>query len=216
MVIDTLKTNFDIDIHHYIELNFLSFVDLVNTLGDVPVYVPYAVRDVNTGLGLPNGGCWPLNGEQAPFVGAVAVPRVPELRNRTVGVRQPNRARLSAALPGNRTSCAGSPGIAVTKSLANPFTANDVADDVVKNLKVDDAFDKGAIFDLIDAFRTINVDDQSALEFATMPSKATGDQRQGSLLTADGHRWPQLILRLRTFDTRPKPTPAPSTSACGS
>ncbi|MBZ4251834.1 hypothetical protein LAJ57_13060, partial [Streptococcus pneumoniae] len=62
-------------------------------------------------------------------------------------------------------------GIAVQKSLANPFTANVVADKIVNGLKVDDAFDKTSVFALLDAFRTLNPDDQSALEMVTLPWK---------------------------------------------
>ena len=51
------------DIHHYIELNFQSFVGLVNTLGDVRVYVPYGATDFTTGFHVDRGGCYSLNGE---------------------------------------------------------------------------------------------------------------------------------------------------------
>ena len=40
-VIDTLKADFDIDIQHYLEVNFKTFEDIVNAVGSVPVYFPY-------------------------------------------------------------------------------------------------------------------------------------------------------------------------------
>src|SRR5262249_52966153 len=63
LLIQTLHQNFGIDIHHYIELNFQSFVGLVNKLGNISVYVPYQAKDDFTGFGVPAGGCWSLDGE---------------------------------------------------------------------------------------------------------------------------------------------------------
>lgn len=208
-IIDTFKSNFDVDINHYIELNFKSFVGLVNTLGNVSVYVPYEAQDIYTGLGLPNGGCWELDGEKS----------LQWVRSRFLQYRDtrtgnwvyadiiPDLGRIARQQDFMRRLA----GIAVAKSLSNPFTANAVADEVVKNLKVDDAFDKSAIFDLIDAFRGIDVDDQSALDFQAMPSKPGPNQGVQQVLYADMNTATPLIQRLRAFDPRPRPTPAPAT-----
>jgi LCP family protein required for cell wall assembly len=208
-LIDTLKANFDIDINHYVELNFKSFVGLVDTIGGVPVYVPYAAKDEYTGLGLPNGGCWQLDGEKAlqwvrsrslqyqddrtgNWVSADIIPDIGR-----IGRQQDFMRRLAA--------------IAVVRSLANPFTANDVADQVIKNLKADDAFNRTAVFDLLDAFRTINPNDTSSLDFETMPWKVGPNQGAQQVLYADMATAGPLLDRLRTFSTAPRPTPAPAT-----
>jgi hypothetical protein len=106
-------------------------------------------------------------------------------------------------------------GLAVAKSLDNPFTANKVADEVIKNLKADDAFDESSIFELIDAFRTLNPDDTSALQFQTLPSRSGTEVINGQALSVqyalNDSVQGQLIQRLNTFDQRPRPTPAPST-----
>ena len=63
LVIDTLTDNFDIDIHHYVEVDFKSFQDVVDAIGKVSVYVPGPVRDLETGLYIPDGpGCVALDG----------------------------------------------------------------------------------------------------------------------------------------------------------
>jgi hypothetical protein len=101
----------------------------------------------------------------------------------------------------------------VAKSLDNPFTANKVADEVIKNLKVDDSLDKSSIFELIDAFRTLNPDDTSALQFetyyATAAKRQIGPDLLDVLIPSDVNG--PLIQRLNTFDKRPRPTPAPAT-----
>ena len=208
-VIDTLTTNFGVEIQHYIALNFRSFVGLVNELGSVPVYVPYAARDSFTGLGLPHGQCWSLDCEQSlQWVRSRSLQYLDERTNTWVyaDTVSPDLSRIERQQDFMRRLA----GIAVTKSLSNPFTANAVASEVIDNVEVDDAFDKGAIFDLIDAFRGINVDDQSALQFETMPSKGGPNQGAQQVLYADMATAAPLIQRLQTFDIRPRPTPAPA------
>jgi LCP family protein required for cell wall assembly len=212
-VIDTIATNFGIEIHHYLELNFLSFVGLVNTLGKVPVYIPYAAMDENTGLDIPHGGCWELDGEQSlQWVRTRSLQYRNDDTGRWVTANQiaPDIARIERQQDFMRTLAA----IAVTKSLANPFTANDVADEVVSNLRADDAFDKGSVAGLIDSFRGLNTQDTTQLDFQTMPTRAGKEPFNGQVLDV---LYPQmdlaepLIQRLKAFDTRPRPTPAPAT-----
>ncbi|MFA5884083.1 MAG: LCP family protein [Acidimicrobiia bacterium] len=208
-IIDTLKANFDIDVNHYVELNFKSFVGLVDTLGGVPVYVPYAAKDEFTGFGLPNGGCWPLDGEKAlQYVRSRSMQYRNDVTGQWVTANSvPDIGRIERQQDFMRRLAS----IAVVRSLANPFTANNVADQVIDNLKADDAFDKAAVFDLLDAFRTLNPDDTTALEFATMPWKDGGVIQTQRVLLADMATAAPVIERLRTFDTRPRPTPDPAT-----
>jgi len=212
-LIDTLKQNFGIDIHHYVELNFQSFVGLVNTLGDVSVYLPYAAVDKNTGFFVPRGGCYSLDGETAlQYVRSRYLEYYDERTQQFVPVndRAPDLSRIGRQQEFMRKLA----GLAVAKSLDNPFTANKVADQIVKNLTVDDDFDKGSIFDLIDAFRTLNPDDTSALQFRTyygIPAKKQIGPNQLDVLVPQIETNAPLIQRLNTFDQRPRPTPAPST-----
>ena len=39
-VVDTLQSNFNVPINHYLEVNFETFEGIVNAIGTVPVYVP--------------------------------------------------------------------------------------------------------------------------------------------------------------------------------
>jgi LCP family protein required for cell wall assembly len=64
-VIETIKQDFDVDINHYLEVNFAGFRDIVSALGSVPLFFPAPARDKKTGLNVPEAGCQNLNGEQA-------------------------------------------------------------------------------------------------------------------------------------------------------
>ena len=212
-LIDTLTQNFGIEIHHYIELNFLSFVGLVNQLGDVTVYVPYGARDEKTDFFVPRGDCWKLDGETAlKYVRSRSLQYYDERIDDYINVndRAPDLSRINRQQEFMRELA----GLAVAKSLDNPFTANKVADEIVKNLAVDVNFDKSSIFELIDAFRTLNPDDTSALQFRTYtgtPAKRQIGPNLLDVLIPQVDANATLIQRLNTFDQRPRPTPAPST-----
>ncbi len=54
LLISTIKANFDIDINHYVQVNFAGFKSLVDQIGGVPVYFATPVRDQG-GLNVTDG-----------------------------------------------------------------------------------------------------------------------------------------------------------------
>lgn len=64
-LVDTIESNLDIPIHHYVEVNFNGFKGLVDALQGVPLYFDKPVRDKMTGLYVRKAGCYTLNGHQA-------------------------------------------------------------------------------------------------------------------------------------------------------
>jgi LCP family protein required for cell wall assembly len=63
-LIETIKSNFDIDINHYVQVNFAGFKGLVDKIGGVPVYFATPVKDQG-GLNVTNAGCNTLDGDGA-------------------------------------------------------------------------------------------------------------------------------------------------------
>jgi LCP family protein required for cell wall assembly len=61
LLISTIKTNFDIDINHYVQVDFAGFQELVKLLDGVPVYFATPVRDRNSGLNIETAGCTTLD-----------------------------------------------------------------------------------------------------------------------------------------------------------
>ncbi|MEX2256660.1 MAG: LCP family protein [Acidimicrobiia bacterium] len=196
-IVETLKSNFGIDINHYLEVDFKTFRGIVNAIGSVPVFFPYAARDEKTGLYVTLPGCLRMDGASAlsyvrsrgleyysipksKWLSADAVPDIDRI------ARQQDFMRKLA-------------GLAVQKSLNDPLTANDIADEVLQNLKIDDNLSKDDIFALIDAFRTINPNDQSALEFQTLPWKNGPNQKGQSVLYPDEPAATDMIARLNDF-----------------
>jgi polyisoprenyl-teichoic acid--peptidoglycan teichoic acid transferase len=64
-LIDVIQHNFDITINHFVEVDWNAFRQVVDAVGGVPVYIPYAVRDRSSGLFIPELGCVNLDGERA-------------------------------------------------------------------------------------------------------------------------------------------------------
>ena len=48
-VVETLKQNFNLDVNHYVEVDFKAFISVVDAVGKIPVYFAYPARDVNSG-----------------------------------------------------------------------------------------------------------------------------------------------------------------------
>ncbi len=64
-LIDAIRANLGIDIHHYVEVNFESFKGLVEVIGGVPMYFDRPMYDENTGLAIRKKGCYNLDPVQA-------------------------------------------------------------------------------------------------------------------------------------------------------
>ena len=63
-LIDTIETQLDIPINHFVEVDFVGFQNLVSSLGGVPMYFDHPVRDRNSGLRITKAGCAVLDGYQ--------------------------------------------------------------------------------------------------------------------------------------------------------
>jgi LCP family protein required for cell wall assembly len=64
-LIDTIRENFAIEIHHYVEVSFEGFARLVDAVGGVPLFFDTAVRDQESGFYNEQLGCVTLDGQQA-------------------------------------------------------------------------------------------------------------------------------------------------------
>ena len=65
LLVETVSSMFDVEINHYVEMDFAGFQQVVDTLGGVPVWFPHPVRDPKSHLNIETPGCHVLGGEQA-------------------------------------------------------------------------------------------------------------------------------------------------------
>jgi LCP family protein required for cell wall assembly len=202
--IQTLKADFNIDINHFISVDFQSFQAVVNAIGSVPVYFPYPAHDQETGLNVP-GGCLSLNGQTA----------LAYTRSRTLQFYSSVQKQWLLADP---TADIGRinrqqqfirelAGIAVQRSLEDPLTANTIVDRVLRYLILDQSLSKTDIFTLVDAFRTVNPNDTSHLEFQTLPWATGPNQNGASVLYVKEPDDQGVLARLRDFSGKTATTP---------
>lgn len=64
-LIDTIRENFDIEIHHYAEIDFVGFKGIVDAVGGVSMWFDEPMRDAKSGLDVRERGCVELDGFQA-------------------------------------------------------------------------------------------------------------------------------------------------------
>ena len=64
-LIAAIEEDYGIPIQHFVELNFDSFINVVNALGGIKMYFPEPVYDAYSGLNIQTTGCLSLNGTQA-------------------------------------------------------------------------------------------------------------------------------------------------------
>ena len=64
-LIQTIKLNWNVPIHHYLQVDFAGFQGLVDAAGGVELYLPGPVRDQVTGLNITDTGCVLFHGDQA-------------------------------------------------------------------------------------------------------------------------------------------------------
>jgi polyisoprenyl-teichoic acid--peptidoglycan teichoic acid transferase len=65
VLVQTVQQNFDIPIHHYVEIDFQGFKRVVDAMGGVEICVDHPIRDSATGIAIEVPGCHLLDGTQS-------------------------------------------------------------------------------------------------------------------------------------------------------
>lgn len=131
----TVTESLGIPVHHYVEVDFVGFKQIIDDLGGVEVCVGFGARDSATGLQI-NPGCQVLDGVQAL---AFARSRQYEQWDGTDWVKDP-RADLGRIERQQLFMRAAVDG-ALRKLRSSPFGSGDVIDAVIDSVRIDDRLD---------------------------------------------------------------------------
>lgn len=63
-MVKTIRENLGIEVNHYVEVDFVGFIEMVDELGGIEMTFPYPARDAKSGLNVEAGN-QTLDGEQA-------------------------------------------------------------------------------------------------------------------------------------------------------
>ncbi len=130
-LIQTVQQSLGLPVHHYLEIDFVSFGALVDAVGGITIDFPYPARDDRSGLDVPTAGSVTLDGTQAlAYVRSRAFTELVDGVWQTdptgdIGRTERQRAFL--------TSLMGAVG-----STRNPLELRSVTDAVSGGLKIDD------------------------------------------------------------------------------
>jgi LCP family protein required for cell wall assembly len=163
-LIDTIESNFGIPIHHYVQVDFAGFQDLVDVVDGVDVYFDAPARDTRSGLEINETGCVTLDGEAAlEYVRARHYERYEDGRWRTdpsADLGRINRQQDFIVSALER---------AIEKGVRNPVTLDRLVDAGLDTVTVDDLLKADDIVALGQALRSF---DPGALELNTLPVRA--------------------------------------------
>jgi LCP family protein required for cell wall assembly len=211
LVIDTLKADFDVDIQHYLEVNFKTFEDIVNAVGSVPVYFPYPARDQLSGLtNVFVAGCYHLDG--APALAYVRSRHLEYFENGK-WVDASGRADIDR-IARQQDFIKKLGRIAVARTLDDPMIAPDLADQMIPNLAADAGFDRAAFNQLVQSFIGLSDGSSGGPTFETLPW-SMGDSA-GSFLVVKEPEADAMLAILRGQAPIPTTTTAPADSGSGS
>jgi len=165
-VIDAVKSNFGIPIHHYVEMDFAGFRSIVDALGGVRMFMPAPSRDKMTGLDIATAGCVRLDGTQAlAWVRSRYYTYYEGGKWRTDPTSDLGRIRRQQEFIHQLMVQV------VEKGALNPLRANRLADAALAKLTVDKDFSLRDGLRLVDAFRPAGT---AGIEMLTLPTRPVG------------------------------------------
>jgi LCP family protein required for cell wall assembly len=155
VLIDTIQQSFGVTINHYVEIDFVGFEKLVDAVGGIPMWFDAPVRDLNTGLSIPEAECQVLDGEQARrFVRSRYLDYLGEdgkwHRDGTADLGRITRQQIFIRRAISK---------AVSKGLTNLRTLNELVSAGVDNVRLDEHLDASDLVDLGRQFAGFNSDE---------------------------------------------------------
>lgn len=167
LMVETIKQNLNVEINHYVEIDFLGFQGLVDDLGGVEIAFPFPARDEKSGLSV-GAGTQTLNGKMA----------LAYARSRVYQEQRDGRWVSVEANDFGRTSRQQEVIRAILRELKSPSSiteAGDIARGMARHVTIDANLAQASVASLAWDFRGVLTGD---IEGATLP--ATGRTINGA------------------------------------
>jgi LCP family protein required for cell wall assembly len=146
-MVQTIRENLGIEVNHYVEIDFVGFIEMVNQLGGIEMTFAYPARDKNSGLSV-DAGRQILDGEQA--LAFARSRRYEEYQDgRWVGVNDSDLGRAE------RQQQVVGAILSELKSPASIAEAGEIAGSMAENMTVDANLAAASIASLAWDFRAV-------------------------------------------------------------
>jgi LCP family protein required for cell wall assembly len=191
-VIETLKQNFDIPIHHYLEIDFAGFRDLVDAVGGVPIYFTTPAQDTYTGLHIQWPGCYKMNGGDAL---AYVRSRHYEYKETSTDSWHEDPYSDLGRIQRQQYFIRSLAEVAINTAARQPLKANNILNKAFASITKDR---KLGLSDVNGLARTLRETDPGVVQMLTIPTKPYGDNAR---LLLDDEKAAPVLAELRSFGT---------------
>ncbi len=151
LLVQTIEQDLGIPINHYVELNFYTFEQVVNTLGGVSLYFPTELKDAYSGLRITKVSCQHLNGAQA-----LALVRARHLYYMDKGVWRYDGTGDLGRIKRSHIFLRVLAAEVQHRGISNPLTANAILGSVLPDLTVDQGFTLSDMVHMALDFHSVN------------------------------------------------------------
>jgi len=152
-LISTIKNNFDINVDHYINVDFCTFKEVVDAVGGVKVPFLFKVKDKYTGLNVPEPSCFEFNGDHAlAYVRSRHYRYFDTAKNKWITDGLSDWGRISRQQDFTKRMAQK----ALDRGKSSPTVANQILDAALKNVITDDQLTPIRLLQLAQAMRTFD------------------------------------------------------------
>lgn len=170
VLIDTIRQNFDIPIHHYVEVDFVGFLGLVEAVGGVPFYFETPVRDTHSGLVVQDSGCITLDARQSL---SFARARYLEYYDYDTGRFRTDPTGDLGRISRQQEFIRRAISAAVSKGLTNPATLNELVELGVDHVGLDPSLGVSDILSLGRRFASFDADTLQTYSLPATPFRTS-------------------------------------------
>jgi LCP family protein required for cell wall assembly len=136
VLVQTVQQNLGLPIHHYVEVDFFGFKDLVDAIGGVELCFMWPTRDVKTGLFVEQGGCYLFDGVQAlAYARSRSYEQLIEGEWRVDGTADIGRTERQRDFVNRALTTA------LDRVKADPYVAGDLLESAGSAVRIDDELD---------------------------------------------------------------------------
>ncbi len=186
-LIQTITDNLSIQINHYMEIDFVGFRDIVETVGGVDVYVPAPARDKGSGLDISEPGCITFRGDQS-----LAWVRSRQYEYFESGQWRKDPTSDLGRIQRQQDFIRRMMKKAVSSGLTNPLTLNRIIGIGVDDVTIDSAMSTSDLARVARRFRSLDADTVDMQTLPTTPATIGG----ASVLRLDREKAQAAIDRL--------------------